>query len=183
MRIGRSWTVVDSNRKEIEMKMKSRLAVVLMIALTLSVAGLGAAQTKKAPAKTALAAEFKAMIDQYYVAWSTLDPDKAARFYAKDAGLIFYDIAPLKYISWAEYKAGVVKAFTETMSSGKLTPNDDLEVTQRGNIVWTTVTFHLSAKPKAGGAMEVDCRHTAIWEKRGGKWLIVHEHVSAPLPG
>ena len=141
------------------------------------------AQAKKAPAKMALEAEFKALIDQYYTAWSTLDPDKAAKYYAKDADIVFYDIAPLKYNSWAEYRAGVIKAFTETMSSGKLTPNDDLKITQRGNIVWTTVTFHLSAKPKAGGAMELECRHTAIWEKRGGKWLIVHEHVSAPLPG
>lgn len=165
------------------MKMNSRLAVVLMIALTLSVAASVSAQMKRAPAKTALEAEFKALIAQYYTAWSTLDPGKAAKYYAKDADLIFYDVAPLKYNNWAEYKAGAVKAFTETMSSGKLTPNDDLKVTQRGNIVWTTVTFHLSAKPKAGGAMELDCRHTAIWEKRGGKWLIVHEHVSAPLPG
>ena len=165
------------------MKMDSRLAVVLVTLLSLSVAASVSAQTKKAPAKTALEAEFKVMIDQYYTAWSTLDPDKAAKYYAKDADLIFYDVAPLKYNSWAEYKAGVIKAFTETMSSGKLTPMDDLKVTQRGNIVWTTVTFHLSAKPKAGGAMEVDCRHTAIWEKRGAKWLIVHEHVSAPLPG
>lgn len=165
------------------MKMNSRLAVVLVIALMLPVAVSVSAQTKKAPAKTALEAEFKAMIAQYYTAWSTLDPDKAAKYYAKDADIVFYDVAPLKYNRWAEYKAGVIKAFTETMSSGKLTPNDDLKVTQRGNVVWTTVTFHLSAKPKAGGAMELDCRHTAIWEKRGGKWLIVHEHVSAPLPG
>jgi ketosteroid isomerase-like protein len=34
---------------------------------------------------------------------------------------------------------------------------------------------------KDGKAMDLDVRHTAIWEKRGGKWLIVHEHVSAPL--
>ena len=163
------------------MKMNSRLAVLLVILIMLPVAV--SAQKKKAPAKSALEAEFKVMIDQYYTAWSTLDPEKAAKYYAKDADLIFYDVAPLKYNSWAEYKAGVIKAFTETMSSGKLTPMDDLKVTQRGNIVWTTVTFHLSAKPKAGGAMEVDCRHTAIWEKRGAKWLIVHEHVSAPLPG
>ena len=141
------------------------------------------AQTKQAPTKMALEAEFKALINEYYTAWSTLNPDNAAKFYAKDADIVFYDVAPLKYNAWAEYKAGVIKAFTETMSSGKLTPNDDLKINQRGNIVWTTVTFHLSAKPKAGGAMEVDCRHTAIWEKRGGKWLIVHEHVSAPLPG
>jgi ketosteroid isomerase-like protein len=144
---------------------------------------LSASAQMKAPASSALEAEFKAMIGQYYVAWSTLDPEKAAKYYAKDADLIFYDVAPLKYNGWSEYKAGVMKAFTETMSSGKLTPNDDLRINRRGNIVWTTLTFHLSARPKAGGAMEVECRHTAIWEKRGGKWLIVHEHVSAPLPG
>ena len=140
------------------------------------------AQTMKAAA--GVEGEFKTLIDQYYAAWSTLNPDNAAKFYAKDAGLVFYDIAPLKYNSWAEYKEGVKKAFTETMSSGKLTPKDDLKVNQRGNLVWTTVTFHLSAQPKAGGAaLEVDGRHTAIWEKRDGKWVIVHEHVSAPLPG
>jgi ketosteroid isomerase-like protein len=31
--------------------------------------------------------------------------------------------------------------------------------------------------------MELDARHTAIWERRGGKWLVVHEHISVPLPG
>ena len=65
----------------------------------------------------------------------------------------------------------------------KLTPHGDLKVTRRGNIAWTTVTFHLSAKQKSGGQMEADGRHTAIWEKRAGKWLIVHEHFSTPLTG
>ena len=152
----------------------SCLALIMVVAAS--------AQAKKATAKS-LEAEFRAMIAQYYTAWSTLNPDNAAKYYAKDADIVFYDVAPLKYNAWVEYKAGVIKAFTETMSSGKLTPNDDLKITQRGNIVWTTVTFHLSAQPKAGGSMELDCRHTAIWEKRGGKWLIVHEHVSAPIPG
>ena len=163
------------------MRFPAKIKLILLITLLLAVAG--SAQSKGAPGKKALEAEFKAMIDQYYAAWSTLDPDKAAKFYAKDADLPFFDVAPLKYKNWAEYRAGVLKAFTEPMASGKLTPNDDLKITQRGNVVWTTLTFHLSAKPKAGGSMEVECRHTAIWEKRGSKWLIVHEHVSAPLPG
>jgi len=162
-------------------KLIFRLPMLLITALLVTVTA--SAQAGKAPAKTALEAEFKTMIAQYYAAWSTLDPDKAAKYYAKDADIVFYDIAPLKYNAWSEYRAGVIKAFTEVMSSGKLTPNDDLKVNQRGNIVWTTVTFHLSATPKTGGAMELECRHTAIWEKRGSKWVIVHEHVSAPLPG
>jgi ketosteroid isomerase-like protein len=165
------------------MTRKSLFKKISASCLAVLIAIAASAQPKKTQTKMGIEAEFKAMIDQYYTAWSTLNPDNAAKYYAKDADIVFYDVAPLKYNAWAEYKAGVIKAFTETMSSGKLTPNDDLKINQRGNIVWTTVTFHLSAKPKAGGAMEVDCRHTAIWEKRGGKWLIVHEHVSAPLPG
>ena len=165
------------------MKLNSLVRSVFLVVSILSIALSVSAQKKPAHAKSAFEAEFKTMIDQYYTAWSTLDPDKAAKFYAKDADLPFFDVAPLKYKNWADYRAGVLKAFTEPMASGKLTPNDDLKITQRGNVAWTTLTFHLSAKPKAGGSMEVECRHTAIWEKRGSKWLIVHEHVSAPLPG
>jgi ketosteroid isomerase-like protein len=44
------------------------------------------------------------------------------------------------------------------------------------------VSLHLSIAFKDGKTEEIDARHTAIWEKRGGKWLIVHEHVSVPMP-
>src|SRR6266545_1626051 len=117
------------------MKINRGISIVLASTVMLLTAVSVSTQTKKAPAKTALEAEFKALISQYYTAWSTLDPDNAAKYYAKDSDLVFYDVAPLKYNNWAEYKAGVIKAFTETMSSGKLTPMDDLKVTQRGNIV------------------------------------------------
>jgi ketosteroid isomerase-like protein len=126
--------------------------------------------------------QFKTLIDRYSSAWSSLNPDNAAPLYAKNADLVFYDIAPLKYTGWAEYDQGVRKVLGG-FESLKLTPNNDLKVARRGNIAWTTVTFHLSAKQKGGAQMEMDCRHTAIWEKRGGKWLIVHEHFSAPLQG
>ncbi len=89
----------------------------------------------------------------------------------------------MQYEGWANYKAGVVKTLIEGMSSSRFVPNDDLKVTRRGSVAWTTVTFHISAKLKAGGSMELDGRHTAIWERRGKRWLIVHEHLSAPLSG
>ena len=156
----------------------------LLFALILLASLSASAQTKKtAGAKSTADAEFKTLIDRYYAAWNTLNTDTPAPFYAKDADLIFYDIAPMQYHGWAEYHDGVPKYFFELISSGKLTPNNDLKVTRRGTVAWTTLTFHLSGKLKAGGDMEIDARHTAIWEKRGDKWLIVHEHISAPLPG
>jgi ketosteroid isomerase-like protein len=95
--------------------------------------------------------------------------------------MVFFDVAPLKYKGWAEYKRGVQKSIFDQTSGGKLTPNDDLKITRRGDVAWMTLTFHLSLAMKNGAAMELDCRHTAIWEKRRGKWLIVHEHVSTPI--
>ena len=46
--------------------------------------------------------EFKTMIQHYWEAWSTLNPDKAAPLYAKEADAVFFDLAPLKYNGWEE---------------------------------------------------------------------------------
>jgi len=126
-------------------------------------------------------AEFKALIQEYYAAWSTANTDRPSKLYDKDADLVFFDVAPLKYNGWDEYKVGVQKGLFDNMISGTLSANDDLKVNRRGSIVWTSVTGHLSAKMKDGKALETDIRHTAIWEKQGGKWVIVHEHVSVPM--
>jgi len=67
-------------------------------------------------------------------------------------------------------------------ASASIAPNDDLKVTRRGNIAWTSNTFHGTINQKDGTSMQLAGRHTAIWEKRGNEWIIVHEHVSAPLP-
>jgi ketosteroid isomerase-like protein len=123
----------------------------------------------------------KKLVESYYAAWNTLNTDNPARFYAKDASIVFFDVAPLKYNGWEEYKRGVQKCIFDQTSAGKLTPNDDVKITRRGDVAWMTLTFHLSLTMKTGAVMELDCRHTAIWARRRGKWLIVHEHVSTPI--
>jgi ketosteroid isomerase-like protein len=153
-------------------KLVTELAIVLLV----GAAGLSAA---KKPNDTG---EFKTLIQHYWEAWSTLNPDNAASMYAKETDAVFFDLAPLKYNGWEEYKAGVKQTFASA-SSASIVPNDDLKVTRRGNIAWTSNTFHGTLHQKDGKNTEITGRHTAIWEKRGGHWIIVHEHVSAPLPG
>ena len=84
-----------------------------------------------------------------------------AKYYAKDSNLIFFDIAPMEYKGWNEYQSGVKKLLAD-YSSFKLIPADDLQVTQRGNVTWTVLTFRIAAKKKDGTPVEMDCRHTAI---------------------
>jgi len=128
-------------------------------------------------------ATFRRLIDSYCAAWSTGNVEAPSKFYAKENGLAFYDVAPFAYHSWKEYQEGVQKEFLDTAESIKLTAGKDLKVTRRGMIAWTTVPMHLTEKTKDGKTSEMDLRYTGIWEKRGANWVLVHEHLSAPLAG
>jgi ketosteroid isomerase-like protein len=125
-------------------------------------------------------ATFRKLTDDFCAAWSTGNADAPAKFYAKDDGLVFYDLAPFAYHGWKEYHDGVQKVFFENMASGKLTAGKDLRVKRHGMFAWTTVSMHFSEKTKDGNSSETDVRYTGIWEKRGANWLLVHEHLSAP---
>jgi len=149
---------------------------VLIVALVLSTICLPALAQKKS------SDDFQDLIKRYYSAWSTLNPDNASFLYAQDADLVFFDIAPLKYSGgWKEYRESFKKNMAPGFSSLTLTPNNDVKIKRSGNLALTTLTFHLSAKQKDGAALEFDGRHTIVWEKRRGQWLIIHEHVSKPL--
>jgi len=125
-------------------------------------------------------ATFRRLVDNLCLAWSTGTTDAPAKFYAKDNGLVFYDVAPFSYHSWKEYEAGVKKEFLDSASEIKLTAGKDLKVTRRGMIAWTIVPMHLLEKSKNGKTTEMDLRYTGIWEKRGANWVLVHDHLSAP---
>lgn len=119
------------------------------------------------------------LVTKYWQAWEK-GPDAAAPLYAKDAGLVFYDLEPLKYTGWTEYKAGVVPNILAKFQTVKFTVNNDVKTTVRGDVGWTSATIKGDGALKGGAPVHVVIRHTAIWEKRGADWLIVHDHVSVP---
>jgi len=177
------------NRRNLEMTFAApqlfsarlhRLRWVLYVVLALvggSVTFVGAHAQQRASEE----ATFRKLIDSYCAAWSTANPDNPAKFYAKEDGLVFYDVAPFSYHSWKEYHDGVQKNFFDNITTGTLTAGKDLKVTRRGNIAWTTVPMHLSYTSKDGKTTEAEIRYTGVWEKRGPTWLIVHEHLSTPM--
>jgi ketosteroid isomerase-like protein len=128
-------------------------------------------------------ATFRKLIDGYCAAWSSGNPDNAAKYYAKDNDLIFYDLAPFSYKGWKEYSESSKDLFAGNVESLSLTADKDLKTVRHGNIAWTTVSMHAFAKMKNGGSLDTPVRYTGIWEKRGPNWVLVHEHLSAPIAG
>jgi ketosteroid isomerase-like protein len=59
--------------------------------------------------------------------------------------------------------------------------NDDAAVHPQGDLVWGTATISEQMTTQAGKIEMGNFRWTVIWENEDGKWLIVHEHVSAPV--
>lgn len=121
----------------------------------------------------------KALMDAIWAGWSSGSPANVAKYYAKGPHA-FYDIAPLKYNSWAEYEKGVVGVLSGFQSL-KATVNNDAQIHRHGSLAWGTATVHHVDVMKNGSKSEGDFRWTVIWEKNGADWLIVHEHISAPL--
>jgi ketosteroid isomerase-like protein len=148
-----------------------------LLALTLS----ASAQMKKSAAMKAPAGPVpdKAYLQKIWDGWSSLDPANVAQYYAAGPHT-FFDIAPLKYGSWDEYQNGV-KGVLAGYKSAKFTVNDDAAIHPHGDLVWATATVHEEMTTKAGKVEMGNFRWTVLFENVDGKWLTVHEHVSAPL--
>jgi ketosteroid isomerase-like protein len=151
----------------------------LAVALMAGVAALTIARTGADSEEATL----RMLVPKVIGSWESLDITKVEPYYAADADFAYFDIVPLKYNNWAEYRTGVQKALFEPNRSIKLKLNDDLGVHRRGALAWATVTFGADLASNQGAASHLDGRWTMVLEKRAHGWIVVHEHVSAPLGG
>jgi uncharacterized protein (TIGR02246 family) len=125
----------------------------------------------------------KALVPKIVAAWDALDITKVEPYYAKDADFTYFDLAPMKYNNWQEYRENVQKIFFQPNRSVSAKVRDDLRVHRRGSLAWATFTFGMDITPKQGAPTHVDGRWTMVLEKRSQGWIVVHEHLSVPLPG
>jgi ketosteroid isomerase-like protein len=124
----------------------------------------------------------KALVPKILAAWGTLDITKVEPYYAKDADFTYFDLTPMKYNNWQEYRETVQKAFFQPNRSVTIKANDDLRAHHRGSLAWVTFTFAMDITPKQGANEHLDGRWTMVLEKRPAGWIVVHEHLSVPLP-
>lgn len=154
--------------------MKNRIAV---LGLVVCLAMAGAAQ--KASKAGAAGAVDKAYLQKIWDGWATLDAAGQKQYYAQGPH-VFFDMAPLKYGSWDEYQAGVTKELGD-YKAATFRVNDDLQIHKSGDAYWITATVATDMTHKSGKRDMGQFRWTAVFEKQDGKWLIAHEHVSAPM--
>lgn len=128
---------------------------------------------------------FQSLISRYCHLWTAAaqadNPAKVAPLYAKGAGLVFYGLGESEYHGWRAYGQGMKSELFDNSMSLQFSPGGELQVTKKDGVAWTTALLHVAIVWADGRDQEFTAEQTAVWEKRDGKWLIVHEHLSSPV--
>lgn len=105
----------------------------------------------------------------------------ASQVWANDESLTIFESGRANY-GWADYRDNHLVPEMGEMKNTKY-GFSDMRVHVAGNTAWATLKYTISADVTDNGKT----RHvdggglgTAILEKRGGRWKIVHWHSSAP---
>ncbi len=159
--------------------MRRGIIAVFLLALALPGIGQKAAVPPSTAASKPVAAVDKAYLQSIWDGWASADLDKQGQFYAQGPGHLFFDVAPLKYNSWDEYKAGVAPSLKDAPKV-TYTVNDDVQIHPEGKITWVAGTLTMAGMSPQGQKESLLLRWTAVLEQQNGRWVITHEHVSAP---
>jgi ketosteroid isomerase-like protein len=163
--------------RQIKMTTRKIVSLAFLVGLTLVIVAptVTAADREEAALRT--------LGPKIVAAWGAMDISKVAPYYAADADLAYFDVVPLKYNNWKEYSEGAQKYLFEPNRSINAKLNDDLAVHRRGSLAWATFTLAIDLVSKEGSSSHLNARWTMVLEKRAKGWIVVHEHVSAPLGG
>ena len=159
------------------MNTRKVISLALLVGFALAILALTATSADREEAA------LRTLVPTIVAAWGTMDISKVAPYYAADADLAYFDIVPLKYRNWEEYSEGAQKYLFEPNRSISAKLNDDLAVHRHGSLAWATFTLAIDLVSKEGASSHLNARWTMVLEKRAKGWIVVHEHVSAPLGG
>jgi len=164
--------------------MKLRGSVLLAVFLLASLAVWPAAAQKKKDAKATdrpaplvkgpEGDQIDILISEMLAVWQVGDTEMLRKYFAEDVTVVSGAWEP-PLIGWAAYLKAY-QAQRERMQSGRLDRRNTLIVT-RGNLAWADYQWDFAATVE-NQPMSARGHTTLVFEKRAGRWVIVHNHTS-----
>ncbi len=120
--------------------------------------------------------------DAFCRAWSSEegrpDYDRLSEFYAPDPDMVIYDTLPplVGFRGFSEMRRTIYPelARLHVARTGPIA----VKMLCDGQVAITSYPFHLSYGFRDGTGYEIDARISEVWERREGRYVIVHEHPS-----
>ncbi|MFN0178401.1 MAG: YybH family protein [Gemmatimonadales bacterium] len=138
----------------------------------------GAAQTA---ADRRSAAEVRALFERFNEAWERRDAAFVRTFYAHDpTGVFFFERRQLH--GWPLVDSLYQTMFASAARGRVHSRFEVLDVGARGNLAWLAANFRLEVIEPAGDTTVDEGRQSLVFERRGGRWAVVHRHTSFQAP-
>jgi len=127
------------------------------------------------------ATEIRTLFDQFNAAWERRDPAFIRRYYAHDtAGVFFFERRQLK--GWPQVDTLYGNMFASAARGQVHSLYDVLDVRARGNVGWLAANFRLEVVEPSGETTVDEGRQSVVFERRDGRWVVVHRHTSFQAP-
>lgn len=125
--------------------------------------------------------EIRALYDRWAKAFGAHDIDGIMAVYAPGDSVISYDVVPpLQFKGKDAYR----KDYSEFLSQydGPIhVEYRDMRIITSGDVGFIHALERFTGKLKSGERSDLWLRATSGVRKIGGKWLIVHDHISVPV--
>jgi uncharacterized protein (TIGR02246 family) len=164
------------------MKLNRLLSPLLMFVLLLSVEAFG--QTEKPPAAKKITnneSAIRELYDGWAKAFKAHDLEGIMACYAPGKDVVAYDIIPpLQYVGHDAYRKDYAE-FLAQFTSPIEVEFRDMRVVAGNDVAFVHTLERISGTMKNGQSFDSWIRATSGLRKIKGKWLIVHDHISAPV--
>lgn len=176
---------MNGKRIEVNAAIGSRIvSVLLLLMVSLALAGPAAAQKKKKdntqpPAQTPQLPEEQKIdyvIGQMLAGWQLGDTTIMHKYYAEDVSVVAGSWTP-PAIGWTTFLAAYQMQRARVQQVRLERSNTLIRVAPGGTVAWACYQWEFSALVD-GVPSAADGQTTLIFEKRGDDWLIIHNHTS-----
>ncbi|MEL6320378.1 MAG: nuclear transport factor 2 family protein [Cyanobacteria bacterium J06626_14] len=130
-------------------------------------------------------AEIRQLTTEWFAAWSpgqgSVDWDAMGELFVQepDELLVFDDAGGSVVVltSWEDYRA-TWEPFMEQFTEWQIEPEGEIHVNVDGDLAATVFTLTGGGIDQNQNPIEFRQRATHIWQRKGDRWLIVHEHLT-----
>ncbi|MEM7667430.1 MAG: nuclear transport factor 2 family protein [Pseudomonadota bacterium] len=134
---------------------------------------------------------FRAFMVQYNETWSPgatsrFDIDVPAKFYQQTERLFAFDVFPPAegFQGWDAYAEELTAIVARSSEFNVAMREDTFRYARNGDVAWMSASIDVDGKTADGTPYAMQARQTVVLEKIGDRWLVAHEHISAPfVPG
>ena len=125
--------------------------------------------------------EVRARFDAFNEAWKARDMDFIHDYYAHDPDmLLFFERRQLR--GWEKVETLYGNMFDHALPGSVKSTYSNVDIGAEGNMAYVAANFHLQVTNPRGEESTDSGRVSVVFEKRDGKWVVVHRHTSFQAP-